>query len=379
MPDATLRVNGRVYGGWKSVRVTRSIESIAGSFELEVSDRWAEQSEPWAIAEEDACQVAIDDHVLVDGFVDRRSISLAAQQRTLTYSGRDKASALVDCTVLLEKYTFRKFDPVSFIAELAGQFGIEVTAQADMNLERIGKLVVNPGDTAFQAIQRVAMAAGVLVVSTGTGNIHVTRTGSAQAAPLVQGSNILAGSMDYDGSDRFHRYVVATSVGGDDSASGDATRIRAEAIDRGVRRTDRVLMIRPEQGMNAERARIRGDWEARLRAARAESVSITVHGWTQPDGVPWPVNALCPVTAPALGVTGTLLISQAEYSLDGSGQVTQLRLVRPDAFAPEPRAVVKNPSKTATPEPGQPTTPRKRGFSRIVENAWKDAAGGDDE
>lgn len=379
MADIRLYVNERVYSGWKRVRLTRSVESIAGSFELEAMDRWAGQDEPWTIAEEDACKVAIDQHVLLDGFVDRRSISLSSSAHTLSYSGRDRTGALVDCAAILDRWTWRNIDPRQFIAQLCEPFDIAVSVQAGLRLERMKKLVVNPGDTVFQAIQRVAAAVGVLVVSDGAGGLVLTRSGTVRAAALTEGVNILAGSVEYDGSDRFHRYVVVSQVSGEDEASGDVTRIRAEALDMGVRRTSRVTMIRPEGGLPTELARRRGDWEARLRAARSESVSVTVYGWLQPDGVPWPVNALCAVKAPVLGVDGTLLISQVEHVLDSGGQVTNLRLVRPDAFLPEPAARVRNPSKDAPAATTAPaaTEPTKRGFSRIFANSWKNPAGGE--
>jgi prophage tail gpP-like protein len=105
----------------------------------------------------------------------------------------------------------------------------------------------------------------------------------------------------------------------------------------GVQRMDRVLLIRPEKGHSAADAKRRADWEARIRAATAETVTISVPGWTQPNGELWPVNAVTHVQARRLiGVDGDLLISQVEYSIGEQGQVTQLRLVRPDAFTPEP-------------------------------------------
>ena len=65
--DVRLIVNGVRYGGWKDIRVTRSIESIAGSFALEVTDRWAEQTESWPIAEESECRVEIDGEAVING------------------------------------------------------------------------------------------------------------------------------------------------------------------------------------------------------------------------------------------------------------------------------------------------------------------------
>jgi prophage tail gpP-like protein len=38
-----------------------------------------------------------------------------------------------------------------------------------------------------------------------------------------------------------------------------------------------------------------------------------------------------------------MLISQVEHSLGDGGELTSLRLVRPDAFTPEPTAIVKVP------------------------------------
>lgn len=352
MSDLRVVVNGRAYGGWKSVQVTRSIESLAGSFELDVTDRWAGQNEtwPWPILEEDECLVEIDGVPVIDGFVDRRSISLAGTSRTLSYSGRDKAAALVDCSPIGDKSSFRNLTALEFARKLAQPFGLNVSVQPGITLARpSGKLAINPGESAYQAIARIAAASGVLLVSDGARGILLCRAGSDRAAtPLVEGENILAASVEYDATERFARYVVTSQVAATDEASGAATGAKAEAQDLGVVRLNRVLLIRPEQGMTTDFARQRADWEARIRAAKAESVSIVVQGWKQPiDGALWPLNQLITVRAPTIGVTEDLLISQVEHFLGEGGETTQLRLVRPDAFRPEPmKAQVKKRSGT---------------------------------
>lgn len=342
MPDLRLVVNGRRYGGWKSIRVTRSIESVSGSFDLDVSDRWAGQEVAWPIAEEDACRVEIGGVPVIDGFVDRRSISLSADARALSYSGRDRSAVLIDCSADLHRWTFRGASVLDIARKVAAPFGIKVSLQPGLRLPKApAKLVVSPGDSAFDVISKAAKDAGVLVVSDGAGGIVVTRAGTARAAPLVLGQNIKTASVDYDASSRFHRYAVVTQKAGTDAAAGGATRVRGEQTDAGVRRTDRVLLIRPESGATTDYARQRADWEARVRAAKAETLTIGVVGWTQPDGALWPVNALTQVRAAAVGVDGDMLISQAEYSIGTGGEETQLRLVRPDAFVPEPHTPVK--------------------------------------
>ncbi len=349
MPEIALVVGGLRYEGWKSVRVTRSIESLAGSFALDVSDRWG-NGELWPIAEEDPCRVEIDGDVVIDGYVDKRSLSASATARTLSYTGRDRAAALVDCSAIVasgsvkgSKWTFLNIDVVGLATAIAKPFGIPVSVQPGLGavLTKDKKVVVHPGDSCFEVISRAAAAAGVLVVSDAAGGIVITRAGTARASSLIEGQNILTASAEYDGSDRFHRYLISSQIPGTDEASGEATRIQAEAIDQGVRRADRVILIRPEKGYSIPDSRRRADWEARIRAARAEKVTATVLGWKQPDGKLWPVNTLARVRASrSIGVDGDMLISQVEYTIGDGGQITQLSLVRPDAFTPEPAATV---------------------------------------
>lgn len=334
--DVELVVGGMRYAGWKSVRVTTSIESLAGSFALEVSDRWG-NDELWPIAEEDPCRVTIDGATVIDGYVDRRRMSARAESRTLTYIGRDRAAALVDNSVVLNKWTFYKVNVADFAAAIAQPFSVDVSVQPGLVLPAITKLVVSPGDTAYEAIMRAVGDQGVLLVSDGAGGLLITRSGATRAASLVEGVNIFEADSDFDSTQRFRRYVIATQTAGTDEASGEATRIRAEAIDEGVRRSDRVMMIRPDKAYSVGDARKRADWEARIRAARSDSVEIAVLGWKQPNGELWPVNALTRVRARRLiGIDGDMLISQVERSIGEQGRVTQLRLVRPDAFTPEP-------------------------------------------
>jgi prophage tail gpP-like protein len=345
--ELDLIVGGKRYSGWKSIRVTRSIEGLTGSFALDVSDRWG-QGDPWPIAEGDACRVEIGGEAVIDGYVDKRTLGASKDQRTLSYSGRDRAADLVDCSVLVpdsstkgNKWTYRNIDIAAFATAIAAPHGIKVSVQSGLTLPKDPLLVAHPGETCFEAINRAAASAGVLVVSDGAGGILITRAGIERAAPLVEGFNILEASADFDATNRFHRYLISSQPPGTDDANGDATRVQAEATDTDVARTNRVILIRPEKGYNTAGARKRADWEARIRAAKSAAVTISVLGWRQPNNGPlWPLNMISHVNAPDLiGVDGDMLISQVEHSIGDGGQITQIKLVRPDAFSPEPQNV----------------------------------------
>lgn len=368
--DVALKVNGRRYSGWKSVRVTRSIESLAGSFDLEVSDRWGDADEPWPIMEEDECEVQIGGETVIVGDIATRGGSGDANSRSLRYTGKDRAARLVKNSLLVAganvttkadktdidptkhgaanaKWTYTNIDVLEFCRTIALQHGISVSVQPGLTLSKATKLVVSPGEKCFDAIRRVAEAAEVLVVSDGAGGIRITRTGTARAAQLTEGVNILRYDYEYSAEERYRHYLISTQVPGTDQASGAATNVEAQATDDDVRLASDVLIVRPDKGYSKADAQRRADWEARHRAAIAAKIFITVQGWRQPNQALWPVNALTRVKAPRLiGVDGDLLISQVEYSYGASGQggqggqVARLSLVRPDAFAPEPQARV---------------------------------------
>jgi prophage tail gpP-like protein len=336
-----LVVEGRRYAGWKSVRVTRSIEGIAGAFALDASDRWGADA-PWPILEEDACRVEIGGEVVIDGYIDKRSLSASKDSRSLSYEGRDRAGALADCSAILGKWTVYNVDVSSFAAKVAEPFGVGVSVQPGLKLERVPKVTFSPGDTALDVIRRVAEDEGVLLVSDGAGGIVITRSGTTRVSALIEGVNILTASSEFDAKDRFQHYVVSSQVAGTDDAFGDATRSLDGASDAGVRRAERVLFLHPEHGYSIKDTKRRAQWEAITRAARAVQVTVTVRGWKQADGKLWSINTLTHVSAPnQIGIEGDMLISQVEYSVGEVGKVTQLSLVRPDAYTPPPRPVVR--------------------------------------
>jgi prophage tail gpP-like protein len=350
--EVILIVEGRRYSGWKSVRVTRSIESIAGSFSFEATDRWADQP-VWPIHEEDRCRVVIDGMGVIDGYVDKLGVSISKDARTMSCSGRDRAAALVDCSAILSGWTVKNIDVAQFAADVAKPFGIRVRVQSGLKLDEIPKLSFSPGDSAFDVIRRVAGDASVLLVSDGGGGVVITRAGDERADPIVEGGDgitnapILAASIEHDASERFQHYVLAAQPAATDEAYGDATQVMAGASDAGVRRGNRVLIMQPERGYNHADARRVADWEARTRAARGTRVSVTVQGWSQPNGRLWPINALTYVSAPSLGLDGDMLISQVDYSASESGQTTEISLVNPATFTPSPRATVQVLKATA--------------------------------
>lgn len=339
MPDISLLVNGRQYSGWKTARVTRGLESLCGGFELSVSERWEAGSVPWPIYEEDECTLKLGSETVITGYVDKRSLAYGAGEHSLSVSGRDKAGLLVDSSLSSGPWEFYGVPALTVAQRVCSPFGVAVTVAPGLTIPTPPeKVAVSPGDSPHDVLERLCRVCGVLAVSDGRGGVQLMRPGTARAATeLVEGENILAASADFDSSSRFHRYVVlGQHVGTDTWSGGGAAGVIGSATDANVKRTARVLVVRPEGNVTPAHAARRAAWEATVRASRADSVTVTVQGWTQGNGALWPVNALVRVRSPHLGIDGDMLISQTVFSVGEDGTKTTLTLRGPNAFNPEP-------------------------------------------
>lgn len=339
MAKVSLLVGGREYIGWKSVRITRSIEAIAGSFDLSVSDRWNGQESPWPIYEGEECAVEIEGARLISGYVDKRSLRYSAGERSIGVRGRDKTGDLVDCSVVLGKWEFAGVRADRIISKIAGQFGIPVSVASGVSIPAPqDKFSIDPGETAFNAIEKLCKLSGLLPVSDGAGGLILTRGGATARATsaLVEGVNILSADGEYSHEQRFARYIVTGQhIGSDTNFGEQVASVEARSADPAVR-SGRVLMVQEDAIVTLDAAQRRANWEAAVRAARATPATIVVQGWQQQSGALWPVNALVRVTSPWLGVDSDMLICEATYSLDlSTGTRTELKLKRPDAFLPE--------------------------------------------
>lgn len=339
MPDISLLVNGRQYSGWKTARVTRGIESLCGAFELSVSERWEAGGNPWPIYEEDECILRLGSEVVLTGYVDKLSLSYGAGEHSLSVSGRDKAALLVDCSLTRGPWEFNGVPVLTVAKRVCSPFGVAVTVAPGLQIPTPPeKVAVSPGDSPHDVLERLCRLSGVLAISDGRGGVQLMRPGTARAVTdLVEGENVLVASADFDASSRFHRYVVLGQHAGTDAWSGGGTAgVIGSATDSNVKRTERVLVVRPEGNATPAHAKRRAEWEATVRAARADAVTVTVQGWTQGNGALWPVNALVRVHSPHLRVDGDMLISQTVFSVGEDGTKTTLTLRGAGAFNPEP-------------------------------------------
>ena len=95
----------------------------------------------------------------------------------------------------------------------------------------------------------------------------------------------------------------------------------------------RPLIIFSERATNDKECEDRAKWEASVRAGQSRKVEYEVQGWTQKNGMVWPLNSLVTVKDRILGIDGPMLISALDFSVDNTtGTVTKITVVHKDTF-----------------------------------------------
>lgn len=332
--ELQLVVGGRTLAGWESLEVSIALEAASGTFQVRASGA---VPSPLQVGQD--VEARVGGELLLRGFVDELEARGDASSRQLVAGGRDRTADLVDCSDLSEPGEWLDVDLQTLVQLLADPFGVEVRNLLEEEVEPFVRFARQPGETAWSAVERACRLRGVLVHSSGDGNLVLERPGKNLAdVELIEGRNVLAWSVRESARQRFQRYVVRSQVSGADEFFGEqAALVEGEATDPGVERF-RPLLVLAEGALAFDGAQDRARWEATVRAARAQVVTLTVPGWRQrPGGRLWRVNELSHVVLPGAALDQTLLISEVRMTRDrDQGSLSEVSLVRRDAFDPKP-------------------------------------------
>ncbi|MFN3748206.1 MAG: phage baseplate assembly protein [Sphingorhabdus sp.] len=349
MPDEAsrdkieLKVAGRVHSGWTEAEVSIGIDSLAGSFDLSLSDSWPADGNQGADIETriveagSEASILVGGEQLITGYIDQVIPTLSAEQHDIRIAGRSKAADLLDCSAIHKpgSWSNRRFEDIA--ADLARPFGIAVTAEVSTG-EPFKTFALQPGETVFQAIERMGKMRGLLAVSRADGSIAIIRPQiSGSAIRLQQGRDFLSITARHDVSERFSEYLVKGQARGDDAHNGKAVaHPKGTANDIGVKRYRPLLVVAEDQA-SAATAKERAEWEAKVRAAKSQGCEVTMQGWRTPAGNLWLPGATVDLIAPAALITAKLVIVQVTYRIDpNAGSTAMLSLAYPEAYAAIP-------------------------------------------
>lgn len=343
MPEVILKVGGRNYQGWESVQIKRGLSTLAGIFSLKVSNPWVPNTSNWPIKVGASCEILLENEEVITGYIDAMRSSFTESNHEITISGRDKAGDLIDSSVTnidqLSNTTL-----FTICSEICKPFGINVINEVN-STDKINLFKIQPSESAFEAMNRIAKMQGVLLVSNGNGDVVITRSGLSRSESSLQQeidssnrNNIKSAQVSFDSSGRHNTYKVVSQFGGSFGTLdlSDSLKIEGDATDESIKRYRPLVIIAEAQATSAS-AQLRAQWEATTRAAKSAQLQVTVDGWQQENGELWKVNELVRVNSDYFSINEDLLITDLSFSQSvQQGTTTSLTLSRQDAFKPEP-------------------------------------------
>jgi len=346
MRDVQLCVDGKAYGGWKSVRIVRSIEQLASSFVLDITEQWVGQDDRFPVAEGADCSIAIDGNRVLTGYVDTVPRSYGPAAHNIGVNGRSTTGDLVDCSAIYKTGQWGSATLLKIAKDLCAPFGVVVKADAPVGAA-FKSFSIQDGETVHECIERAARMRGVLLTTASNGDLAIVRAGNGRInTTLKYGVNVKHGNSTGSMKGRHSKYIVkGQSPGSDDFSGKKANQQRAEAADQAVARY-RPLIVMAEDAATAQSLRDRAAWERNTRAGKSQRASYKVQGWEHDDGL-WEPNKMVPVWDPVLMIDAELLlVSVALVISESDGEIAELELTGAGAFGVKPLPAPKPKSKS---------------------------------
>ncbi|HHT2831371.1 TPA: phage baseplate assembly protein [Klebsiella aerogenes] len=343
-----LRVNGREWGGWTSVRISAGIDRIARDFNVAITSQWPGSLDGMPqIKNGEQVEVLIGEDKVITGWVEALPLRYDASTITRGIVGRSKTADLIDCTAAPAQQSGKTLFRIA--SALAQPFGIEVI---DAGAPTAAVIDAQPehGETVVDCLNRLLGQVQALAYDDERGRLVLGTPGITKAVTaLVLGENILSCDTERSVRDRFSSYLVTGQRPGTDDDFGEATiaAIRQSTTDAGVTRY-RPHTLQQSGTATTDSCKSRCEFEARQRAAKTKETTYTVQGWRQGNGELWMPNQSVVVFDPLNGFDNeTLVIAEVTYSQDNNGTIAELRVGPADAYLPEPAKPRKKKKKSS--------------------------------
>ena len=329
-----LKTSGKIFSGWMSAEITRSLRAVSGQFGISYTGARTGQINAQQLKTGDECEIILDGQTVITGFIDSVVSEFGANSHRLYLSGRDKTGNIVDSGSLMLQKAFKGVSLKSMASQLANPFGVSVSSKSEAANTSIEIISLQFNETIWEMISRVAHNQGVLVYPDDSGNIYFSDVGTEVVDTLDLKKNILELNSITDSSQKFQEYIVVSHNG---SADDETKTVRKKATDKTVK-SPRVKIISLSGNNSDDSCQKRANWEMAVHTAKSFHVNVVLSGWRNSKGNIWNINELVELKAEEAGINKTLLIETTKFLLEESrGMVTQLTLVLPDSYLPEPK------------------------------------------
>ena len=327
-----VEIAGRPFTGFSMVSIDYSVEIVARTAQLTVSDLAGLEK----LLPGDPVVIAAGGDTLLTG--DLMGVAPVHDERRhhVELTVKSRARDAEDCSIVHPRGQLRDAD----LAAIAREFdscGVGIICDERFPKERMA--VVRQGESLIEHLRPLARSHGALLYDTPEAKLRIaTKPQGRHAGGLVigPGGNIVAGSAHLS-AERRHSdiFVHGQSARGQGRAAREA---EGHAKDGSVPRyRPRIVVLEGEA--NEAKLRQRAERVIRRAAGFSRTADITTAGWRDAGGRIWTEHYIVAVSDPRLYVEQDMCIKSVRLTQSilagGPGTRAQLSLADPAAFGGE--------------------------------------------
>lgn len=338
MNDLILRTAGYEHGGWKSMDVFLSMEQMADTFSLSVTEKWKGQKERRSIKKGSPSTIEIDSELVMTGYVGEVSPTYDATTHMISVNGDSRTIDLVECSA--DTFQWSGLTLAQGAQKLCEPYGITVIDEVG-DTQVFDSLKGDAGAKISDVLMEAAHIRACLLMSTPDGNLRITRAAAGPAvAKLELGVNAVQCTGNESAHDLFSLLkILEQNPGTDFDSASDSAAVQAETTDPSVGRF-RQLIIDGEYPMDAAQAKQRIENERNVRWGRSQRCTYTVRGWRNSDNKLWLPNTMVQVEDAYADIHDLRIVSGVRLICDDQGKYAQITVVPRETFEmlplPEP-------------------------------------------
>lgn len=309
----TLTVGGVSHSDWTQFMVDASFITPADAWHLSVG--LDEQRLPSGVASGARATLSAGHDVIMTGLIDDIHHTVARGQHQLTFNGRDNAAALVDCSAPV--FTAQHMTLAEVVDKIVRPLGIHRVTVHGHASAAPKKFNIEPGETAWDALQKVAEVNGLWPWVAPDGELIVG--GPDYHAPPVDtrtlrrdgSGDILSLTRSTSCAGRFSEVTVLAQSHGTEEREGVTSR-KATASD------DTFHLYRPFITVVSDAD---SDREADVRARKllsdsrlkALTITLSVRGMRTRHGVLWAPGQRVVVKSDIHGIDGVFFVMSRTF------------------------------------------------------------------
>lgn len=347
-----LEVNGVQYDNFTAASCEIRLDALSNTFSFEAV---AAGGVPLPFKGGEACRVIVNGQAVLTGSIEVVDVTYDAGDHTIIVQGRDKTGDLLDSSINEISDLRAPITLKEIIEKVIANIGADIKVIEDVTTDPFNAAedvaAPEPGDNAFDFIEKYSRKRQVLLTSDGDGNIVITSGSAETAAGSIQhvidaeDNNVIASSFSFDTTGRYNVYKFASQLNpfalnsAGDTGLESVVNQSGGVFDPDVR-IGRQLVLIAEAPNSDDQNVARAKWEANIRKARGLVYSVTIPGYqvdpTDTTSDLWQINKLYQIVDDYLGKSEPMLCNSVTFTLDTQGgELTSLAFVDQKAYSLE--------------------------------------------